>query len=170
MLLALSIGPASWLTWALWTIFVLSDGLDGHVARRHGATRSGAFLDPLADKLLVLGAFAALAARGSVAWAPVGLIAVRELAMSGFRIHAGRRGISVPARPHAKLKTIVQDLAVGAAFFPPTGVHLRSLVSALVWLAVVLTIATGLEYARDARGLLRARRPAGSAATSRGVL
>ena len=46
----------SWIAFALWFLLCVSDGIDGYLARRHGATRSGAFLDPLADKVLVLGA------------------------------------------------------------------------------------------------------------------
>lgn len=150
-------GSSSWLLWVLWSFLTFSDGLDGHIARRHGATRSGAFLDPLADKFLVLGALGALASTGEVSWIPVGLIAIREFAMSGFRVYAGRLGVSVPARAHAKLKTLFQDLAIGAAFLPPIGQHLHWLVTTLVWIAVVLTISTGIEYARDARVILQAR-------------
>ena len=58
---------------------LLSDGLDGQVARRLGTTRSGAFLDPLADKFLVLGALSALAAIGAVSVWPVTLIGARGL-------------------------------------------------------------------------------------------
>ncbi len=155
--LVLTSGPSSWLLWVLWSVLTFSDGLDGHIARRHGATRSGAFLDPLADKFLVLGALGALASTGEVGWLPVGLIAAREFAMSGFRVYAGRLGVSVPARAHAKLKTLFQDLAIGAAFLPPIGAHHRWIVTTLLWVAVALTLATGLEYGRDARALLGAR-------------
>ena len=46
----------SWLAFAMWFVLCVSDGIDGYLARRHGTTASGAFLDPLADKVLVLGA------------------------------------------------------------------------------------------------------------------
>jgi CDP-diacylglycerol--glycerol-3-phosphate 3-phosphatidyltransferase len=164
--LTVEIGPASWLLWALWTVFCLSDSLDGHVARRLGTTRSGAFLDPLADKFLVLGALSALAAIGAVSVWPVTLIGAREIAMSAFRVTAGRRGISVPARPLAKLKTLAQDLAVAGAFFPPIGRGHLGVVAIILWVAVALTLATGLEYYLDARHDLRGRRARdGDAAT-----
>ena len=53
----------SWVAFALWFVLCSSDGIDGYLARRHGATRSGAFLDPLADKVLVLGAMFTLVSR-----------------------------------------------------------------------------------------------------------
>ena len=56
--------PTSWAAAAFWTVLAFSDGIDGHLARKHGTTRSGAFLDPLADKVLVLGALFALVAAG----------------------------------------------------------------------------------------------------------
>ena len=61
----------SWIAFALWFVLCASDGIDGYIARRHGTTRSGAFLDPLADKVLVLGAMFTLVGRtcsGSCRW------------------------------------------------------------------------------------------------------
>ena len=82
-----------------------TDGLDGWLARRQGTTRSGAFLDPLADKVLVLGAMSALVAIDRWWWVPVALIAAREIAISLYRSWVARQGVSVPARPLAKVKT-----------------------------------------------------------------
>ena len=56
-------GEGSWAALALWFVLCASDGIDGYLARRHGSTRSGAFLDPLADKVLVLGAMFTLVGR-----------------------------------------------------------------------------------------------------------
>lgn len=153
-------GPSTWLVASLWLAVALTDGLDGYLARRQGATTSGAFLDPLADKILALGVLAALASTHEVDWLPVALIAVREIGMSGFRVVAGRRGVSVPARPTAKLKTLVQDVTIGLAVLPPVGLHEVGIVRDLLWAAVALTLYTGLEYALDARRLIT---PAGSA-------
>ncbi len=155
IVLVLSMGPSSWLLWAFWAVLTFSDGIDGKLARRHGATRSGAFLDPLADKVLVLGTLAALVSRHDISWVPVALIAVREVAMNSFRIYAGNLGITIPARPLAKLKTILQDFAVAAAFFPPVATPYHAVFVDLLWASVVLTLITGLEYAKDARHMLR---------------
>ncbi len=150
-------GPSGWLLWGLWAVLAMSDRADGQLARRHGATRSGAFLDPLADKLLVLAALAALGELGYFSWWPIAIIAVRELAMNVFRSYAGRRGISVPARLPGKIKTLAQDIAIGFAFFPPVGAHLAGVPRALLWVAVALTLYSGYEYARDARSILHQR-------------
>lgn len=136
----------SWWTLALWIFVAASDGLDGWLARRQGSTRSGAFLDPLSDKVLVLAAMAALVARSLFWWVPVALIALRELAVSVWRSRAGRRGVSVPARQWAKAKTIVQEVAVGFALLPLSGSAPISKV--VLWAAVGLTLVTGLDYFR----------------------
>ena len=152
--LIVATGPSTWLLFGLWVVCSASDGLDGFVARRMGATRSGAFLDPLADKFLVLGALAGLAASGRIGWLPVGLIALREVTMSIYRSVAGRRGVSIPARRSAKLKTFCQDVVVALALVPAIGPHEIGLVRDLLWFAVAVTLYTGIEYALDGRRLL----------------
>lgn len=142
--------PTSWLTCAVWTVLASTDGIDGWVARRHGTTRSGAFLDPLADKFLVLGAMFALVADHRFSWVPVTVIALREVAISLYRVAAARRGVSVPARMLAKLKTLVQSMAIGLVVLPLTGHH-RFLGVATLWVAVVLTVVTGFQYLAHAR-------------------
>lgn len=146
---------ASWVTVAAGVVFASSDGLDGWLARRHGTTRSGAFLDPLADKALVLGAFFALGVQGRMPWVPIGLIAAREVGMSAYRSWAGRRGVSVPARRLAKLKTLVQELAIATYLVPPLAGH-PTLQLAAVWAAVALTLASGAQYLWDGRLALAA--------------
>jgi CDP-diacylglycerol--glycerol-3-phosphate 3-phosphatidyltransferase len=143
--------PTSWASAAFWTVLAFSDGIDGHLARKHGTTRSGAFLDPLADKVLVLGALFALVAAGRFWIVPVVLIAVREVAISVFRTQLGRQGLAVPARKVAKLKTLVQELAVGLALVPITGDY-HLLATVVLWVAVALTWFSGIRYLLDGRG------------------
>ncbi len=152
--LVIATGPSSWLLVVLWFVCSSSDFFDGVIARRYGTTRSGAFLDPLADKCVVLGVLASLAAIGEVSWLPVVLIAAREVSMSVFRSYAGRRGVSVPARTTAKAKTLLQDLVIGFAFLPPVGLHHARAVGWGLWLVVAVTLFTGFEYLRDSRKLL----------------
>ncbi|MFZ0171188.1 MAG: CDP-alcohol phosphatidyltransferase family protein, partial [Acidimicrobiales bacterium] len=157
-------GPATWTLFGVWFVCASSDGLDGYVARRQGTTRSGAFLDPLADKFLVLGVLAALASIHELSWLPVILIGIREVAMSVFRAYAARRGVSIPARQTAKVKTLLQDIVVGLALMPLVGEHHIALVRGLLWVAVAITLYTGLEYLHDGRRLLAgAAGPAGAA-------
>jgi CDP-diacylglycerol--glycerol-3-phosphate 3-phosphatidyltransferase len=156
--------PSTWTLACIWLVCAGSDGLDGYLARRQGTTRSGAFLDPLADKFLVLGVLAALASIHEVSWIPVVLIGVREVAMSVYRTYAARRGVSIPARQTAKVKTLLQDVVVGLALIPPVGEHHLEAVRVLLWAAVAITLYTGLEYLHDGRRLLAGSPgPAGAA-------
>ena len=143
-------GHHGWIATGLWIALAVTDGADGWIARRQGATRSGAFLDPLADKILVLGAMAALVVKHRFWWVPVVLIAVREIGVSAYRSFMGRQGVSVPARPWAKAKTVVQDVAVGFALLPTTASHHWE-ANACLWAAVVLTLVTGAQYLMDGR-------------------
>jgi CDP-diacylglycerol--glycerol-3-phosphate 3-phosphatidyltransferase len=149
---------ATWLTVVVGAAVAFSDGIDGWVARKQGATRSGAFLDPLADKVVVLSAFFALAAEGRLPWLPVGLIAAREVSMSVYRSWAGRRGVSVPARTSAKVKTLVQDLSIAVCLIPPIA-HQHDLQLGGVWAAAALTVFTGVQYLLDGRRAFRRSAP-----------
>lgn len=156
VLIGLILGSGrSWEAFGLWFVLAISDVADGWLARRHGTTRSGAFLDPLADKIIVLGAMTALVAKGIVWWLPVALIALRELAVSAYRSYVGRRGISVPARLSGKVKTWVQDIAVALALVPATGSGFDLAAVTVLWAAVGLTLTTGARYLLDGRQVIR---------------
>lgn len=142
-------GP-SWFAFVVGFLIAVTDGLDGWLARKQGTTRSGAFLDPLADKVFVLGGLAVLVAEGLLWWPPVAIIAVREIGISVYRSVLGRQGFSVPARWWAKVKTVVQELAVGAALLPLTA-HLSWVAATLVWAGAALAAITGVQYLLDGR-------------------
>lgn len=145
--------PTSWAAVGFWTALAFSDGIDGYLARRHGTTRSGAFLDPLADKVLVLGALFALVAAERFWIVPVVLIAVREVAISIYRTQLGRQGLAVPARFSAKVKTVVQEMAVGFALLPLTGDY-HMLATLTLWIAVAFTWVSGAQYLIDGRSAI----------------
>ncbi|HMC38614.1 MAG TPA: CDP-alcohol phosphatidyltransferase family protein [Acidimicrobiales bacterium] len=153
----------SWPGVAAWAAVASTDFLDGWVARRQGATTSGAFLDPLADKVLVIGALSALASAGLTSWLPVGLIGGREVAISVYRSAVARKGVSMPARPLAKLKTASQDVAVGLILFPLTGRHHLWVGHAVLWVSVGLALVSGAQY------MLDSRRPADVVPVARGT-
>ncbi len=140
----------TWPVFLAWFALCSTDGIDGIIARRQGATRSGAFLDPLADKILVLGAMFMLVSKNAWWFLPVLLIAVREIAISMYRSYAGKRGISIPARYWAKIKTIVQQFAVAGATCPLVARHSLTPSKVLLWAAVALTLWTGAQYFLDA--------------------
>lgn len=146
----ISSGGATWGSFSAWTAMGTTDGLDGWLARRAGTTRSGAFLDPLADKFLAIGGLCALAGQDVFPWAAVGLITAREVVISVYRTRAGRRGISLPARQLGKWKTAVQLVAVGTALCPLTE-DTPVVALTLLWGAVVLALASGLDIVRHAR-------------------
>lgn len=143
--IVLAWGP-SYTALALWVVLASTDGVDGWIARRHGTTRSGAFLDPLADKALVIGAMWAVVASGGFWWLPVALITVREVAISAFRSYWGRQGLAVPASFLAKVKTVVQSVVVGIALFPPFAEDYPEVIGFGLWVAVALTLVTGVQY------------------------
>lgn len=147
----------SWIALGLWFVLCVSDVFDGYLARRHGTTKSGAFLDPLADKVLVLGAMFTLVSRGVFWVVPVVIIAAREVIVSIYRVVVGSKGVSVPASKTAKVKTLSQQLAVAFALMPLTALDHTWLWQGLLWLAVFLTILSGVQYAVQA---LRPRRVA----------
>lgn len=136
----------SWAAFVLWFLLCISDGVDGYLARRHGTTTLGAFLDPLADKVLVLGAMFTLVSRDVFWVVPVVIIAARELAISLYRTFVGAKGISVPASRMAKWKTVTQQLAVGFAILPWTALDAKWLWNGLLWLSVVLALVSGAQY------------------------
>lgn len=129
----------------MWVALAVSDTVDGTIARRLGPTTSGAYLDPLADKLQVIGALGVLYLKGAVSLVPLSLVVVRELAVSALRSVAARRGISIPATPFGKAKTTAQMVAVGLYLLPSLGG--RSWIAEVaLWIAVGFTLASGLDY------------------------
>lgn len=142
-------GP-SWWTTVVGAVAAISDYFDGIVARRQGTTTSGAFLDPLVDKIVVLGSLYTLAAVHRLSIWPVIIITAREVWMTWYRSRASRSGVSIPARSLPKIKTMVQDFAIAFCVMPITA-KLHVLQSVTIWLAVALTIYTGWQYYADGR-------------------
>ena len=158
MFAAIDDQKGSWFATGLWFVLCVSDLIDGSLARRHGATRSGAFLDPLADKVLVLGAMFTLVQRDVFWLVPVLIIAVRELVIQLYRTFVGAKGVSVPATKMAKYKTFAQQCAVGFAVLPLTASRATWTWQVTLWLSVALTTLSGIDY------LVKAQRAKRSAA------
>jgi len=142
--------PAWWVL-VFGFLSMITDRVDGVLARRYGTSDLGAFLDPLADKLMVLGSLAVLVGRGWVWWLPAALIAAREVAMSWWRSRLARRGVSVPARKLAKWKTWSQSCTVALALVPGVVDDARWVLTSALWLSVALTLVTFGQYVRDGR-------------------
>ncbi len=126
----------------------LTDFVDGYLARtRDSVTTFGKLMDPLADKLLVIGALLCLVSLQRLeGWVAMVIIA-RELAVTVLRINAGQSGVVISASMFGKVKTCVQIAAILAVI----AVHPSPLwVSLLVYVAVAITVASGLDYFRQA--------------------
>lgn len=136
---------SSWAICGVWFVLSASDFLDGTLARRYGTTRSGAFLDPLADKVLVLGGVAVMCAEGRFPWIAFVLIGARELVISVFRSGYAKRGLAVPATKLAKWKTFIQLAAVGWVTLPPTA-SLGWLYLGTLWVGVAAGLISGGQY------------------------
>lgn len=148
-------------------VFILAsitDALDGHIARKHNLiTTFGKFADPLADKVLVLAALAALAdlENSPVNGIVVTIVATREFMVSGLRLVTAEKGIVVAAGIWGKLKTaftmvtivVIQIWLMLEADFAlfwsmsEDGIVLAALIMRiLVWISVLLTVISGAVY------------------------
>lgn len=142
---------ASWAAFGLGVAMAGTDFFDGRVARRSGIeTRAGAFLDPLVDKVVVLGAGFCLVSVERYWWLPVTVIAVRELGITAWRTRWVGEGVVIPARRSAKYKTFVQGTAMALALLPPLQ-DADAVLAAALWVAVAFTVFTGAQYLLDAR-------------------
>ena len=141
------LGSADLAALSLFAVGMATDVLDGHFARSRGwSTTFGKLMDPIADKMLVGGAFVALAATNSIAAWAVAIILGRELAVSGLRMLALRRGVVIPADRFGKAKTGLQVLTVIVLLLIPDPT--APAIVALVLLTVLVTLISGLGYLR----------------------
>jgi CDP-diacylglycerol--glycerol-3-phosphate 3-phosphatidyltransferase len=125
----------------LFLLLSSSDAIDGYIARRFNQVSDlGKFLDPLADKILVITALVALVGLGKASSVPVMILAAREFLVSGLRINAAREGIIFSASPLAKWKTMLQVVSIAMLII---NLPLAGLV---LWLAVILAIISGGDY------------------------
>lgn len=143
-----------------WTTFVLamvlgaSDFFDGKLARHATPTRVGAFVDPLADKAVVLLAGFALVDIGRFPMWPWVVIAIREVGIQLYRSYWARRDFSIPARPSGKYKVFVQGLVIAFALLPWLD-DAPWVADGFLWLAVAFTVISGAQYLIDGRQALR---------------
>ncbi len=154
----------------IFIIASITDKLDGYIARsRNQVTTFGKFLDPLADKILVLTAMILLVEMGRLpAWIPV-IVLTREFVVSGYRLIAVEKGGKViAASMWGKLKTVTQMIAIILAFvdvnafgecfsgalsgFPFT---LNLVVTAMMIIQTIATIFSGYDYLKDGKNLLK---------------
>jgi CDP-diacylglycerol--glycerol-3-phosphate 3-phosphatidyltransferase len=139
----------------LFTLASLSDSLDGRIARRYArVTTLGKFLDPLADKLLILAVLALLVQDSLLpAWVAI-VIVGRELLITGLRSIGAAQGLIIAATPFGKTKTVSQMLAVGLVMLERPYPALNTVALVAVALAVGFTVFSGIDYVWRYRRLL----------------
>ena len=133
----------------------LTDWADGWMARRYRiVTNFGKFMDPVADKLLVLSTVIALCGRGDFpAWACV-IFLMRELAVDGLRLVAVEQGRVIAAGKLGKIKTTLQMLMVISLLLAGCGLELGVVPWVLTALALLMTVYSGVDYFARNRAVL----------------
>ena len=148
----------------------ITDKLDGYLARKNNqVTTFGKFLDPLADKILVLAAMIMLVEMNRLpAWIPI-IVLAREFMISGYRLIAVEKGGKVIAASNwGKLKTVTQMIAIILAFvdlnsfgecFKGTlqggALILNIVVTVMMLIQTLATVISGIEYMKDAKDLIK---------------
>ena len=152
--------------WAALVVFILAmitDSLDGYIARsRNLITDFGKIADPIADKALTGMAFIGLSIIGVLWWWVTIVILVREWGITVMRFFVIRHGV-MPAGRGGKLKTVLQTVAL-AILIVPVGGLVRGAGIAVALAALVVTVATGVEYVMQARALVAGSRAGGGPA------
>ena len=160
----------SWIILLIFVIASITDKLDGNIARkRNQITTFGKFLDPLADKILVISAMVMLVEVDKLpAWIPIVVLA-REFVVSGYRLIAVEKdGQVIAANIWGKLKTVTQMIAIPIAIIDIhafgeflngniVGIWLViNIISTIIMIAsVVATIISGWSYLKNGKDLLK---------------
>lgn len=166
----LNIPITDWVIDMIFVIASITDKLDGYIARsKNQITTFGKFLDPIADKILVLAAMLMLVEMNRLpAWIPV-IVLAREFIVSGYRLVAVEKGGNViAANLWGKLKTVTQMIAIILAFLDKNafGIFLTGnlegiefyfniLTSILMFVSVIATIFSGWNYIKGGKDLLK---------------
>ena len=145
---------AKYVAAAIFILASMTDWLDGYLARKNNlVTDFGKFMDPIADKLLVCSAMICLVEKGVLpAWIVI-IIIGREFIISGFRLVASDKGVVIAASYWGKFKTVSQMLMVILLILDLGGVFNAS-AQVLIWVALVLTVVSLVDYMVKNRGVL----------------
>ena len=155
LLMSLPGNAAKWAAVIVFALASLTDYLDGHLARKNGwITDFGKFIDPVADKLLVLSTLIMLVQFGTVPGWMVVLILARELSVDGLRLVAMTKGEVIAAGKLGKIKTFSQMILILLAlvFRRPVFTFVPTMILS-VWVGVI-TLWSGVDYFRRNWNLL----------------
>lgn len=144
-----------WISLAIFIIASLTDFLDGHLARKLNlVTNLGKFMDPLADKMLVVTALLAIVDLGNQGVLPMGsfpawivvFVILREFMVSGLRLIAANQNIVLAANYWGKVKTTVQMITVIVYLLPIQNELLQTVGMILAYASLALTLISGFIY------------------------
>lgn len=139
----------------------ITDWLDGHIARKRNiVTVFGSFLDPIADKFLVVSALIMLAAMNRVHAIVVIVLVLREMYMTSLRLLAMGEGVSVPVSAGGKWKTGFQMTAIPmlTVGYPWLGMPWYEIGTVCIWIAGLLSLWSAFAYSLDLVRALKAQR------------
>lgn len=141
---------------AIFIVASLTDMLDGKIARKYNlVTNFGKFMDPLADKMLVMAALVSMVALKDIpAWVVVVILA-REFAITGFRTLAVEANIVIAASWWGKVKTTTQMIMIPVVLLQLPFAGMDWIETVLIVLAVFFTILSGVDYLYQNRQVLR---------------
>lgn len=148
--LTTNVSYAGWIAATLFIIGSVTDWIDGYLARKLGVeSNMGKFMDPIADKILVLGSILILLAMGRVDPFLVFLLVGRDIFIGGLRAVAAANQIVIAAKPFGKWKTATQMVAIPClmVYEPLFGLPLADTGYFLLWFSVSLSLISGAEYA-----------------------
>lgn len=132
---------------AIYATAAATDTLDGQIARRRRlVTELGKFLDPLADKLLVITVLVILVNASVLSAWVVLVIVAREFLITGLRMLAASQGVVISATPWGKSKTLTQNVMIALLILQRPYPVLHAAAAASVGLAVTATVLSGLDY------------------------
>lgn len=140
---------SGWLAAALFILSSLTDWLDGYFARKYKVeSNMGKFMDPIADKILVLGAIVMLLAMGRVDPVMVFLFLARDIFIGGIRSVAAANNMIISAKPFGKWKTAFQMIAIPMllVYDPLFGIPIADIGYYALWVSVGLSLISGAEY------------------------
>lgn len=154
-------GPLRWWAAVLFIVAIATDGIDGYIARRYKiVTDLGKLLDPIADKVLTGFAFIGLSILGELPWWVTIVVLIREVGITVHRLMVASDHV-VAAVWMGKLKTVAQSVALSLALLPLAalvGDWIAWVNVVTMWVAVILTIASGIDYViTEIRGARRTR-------------
>jgi CDP-diacylglycerol---glycerol-3-phosphate 3-phosphatidyltransferase len=143
--------------WAVFAVAAITDRIDGEIARkRQIVTDFGKLADPIADKALAGAALIGLSVLGDLPWWITVVMLGREVGVTVLRFWVIRHGV-IPASRGGKVKTLLQAVAIGLYVLPLSG-WLHVVAAVLMYAAVVMAVATGVDYVARARRLRRGPR------------